>query len=44
MPDVELSVGKHTIELVNDAIGKKEKVSVKIKAGENPEVRKKWVD
>jgi hypothetical protein len=38
----ELPAGKHNIELVNDPKGKKEKITVTIKAGESEELRRDW--
>ena len=38
----ELPSGKHTIELVNDPKGKKEKLQISLKPGESQEIRKDW--
>jgi len=38
----ELPAGKHNIELVNDPKGKKEKITVTVKAGEPEEIRRDW--
>jgi hypothetical protein len=38
----ELPAGKHTFQLVNDGLGKKETLTVNIKPGSNPEIRKEW--
>src|SRR5262249_49660580 len=40
--NLELSVGKHVIELVNQSKGKSEKIDVTIKPGVNPEIRREW--
>jgi hypothetical protein len=39
---VTLSPGPHTIELINDKVGKHETVRVDIKAGENPAIKRHW--
>ncbi len=40
----ELSPGKHTFQLVNDNLKKKESVTVTIRPGANPEIRKEWAE
>jgi hypothetical protein len=38
----ELPAGKHTFQLVNDGLGKKETITKTIKPGSNPEIRVEW--
>jgi hypothetical protein len=38
----ELGSGKHVVELVNDPKGKREKLTITLKAGESQEIRKDW--
>ena len=38
----ELPAGKHTIELVNDTRGKRERVPITVTPGQNQELRYDW--
>lgn len=39
---ITLSPGRHTIELVNDKLGKRERLHVEVRPGENPPIVRAW--
>jgi serine/threonine-protein kinase len=44
LPGLELSAGRHTIELVNDKLRRRARVVVTVRPGDNPELRRDFTN